>query len=443
MAAPIISRRDLLKLSAAGVLGAPMSGWFEGFARAAAPFVKRKQCVLLWMSGGPSTIDLFDLKPGHDNGGEFKEIATKSPGVKISEHLPRIAKFSEKMAIIRSMTSKEGDHGRATHLMHTGYLPSTSVAYPTLGSIVSKELGRDDFHLPAFVSVSPYRAFNMAAHASGFLGPAHAPLIVAENNFNFGGNNGYAEALKVKDLEPAGKLDKEEIDSRLDLLRDLDKDFATTRPDTPPRSHRSAVERAVRLMKTSARKAFDLEQEKSSVRDAYGRNLFGQGCLLARRLVEQGGPFVEVSMGGVNNQPFGWDTHGQNFTLVKSLSESLDNAWSMLMSDLKERGLLDSTLIVWMGEFGRTPKINQGKGRDHWSNSWATVLAGGGIKGGQAYGKTSKDGEKVIENPVTVPDFMATVVKALGLDPEKTNTANGRPIRLGEKGGKPIESIVG
>src|SRR3954449_11367976 len=153
MSAPLVSRRDLLKLSAAGVLGASMSGWFERLAHSAAPLVKRKQCILLWMSGGPSTIDLWDLKPGHANGGSFKEIATKTAGVKISEHLPKIAKFSEKMAIIRSMTTKEGDHGRATHLMHTGYLPSTSVNYPTLGSLVSKELTPANLHVPAFVSV--------------------------------------------------------------------------------------------------------------------------------------------------------------------------------------------------------------------------------------------------------------------------------------------------
>jgi hypothetical protein len=443
MSAPIVSRRDLLKLSAAGVLGAGLSGWFEGFAHAAAPFVKRKRCILLWMSGGPSQIDTFDMKPGHNNGGEFKEIATKTPGVKICEHLPRLANWSEKMAIIRSMTSKEGDHGRATYLMHTGYLPTTSVNHPTLGSIVSREIGREDSHLPTFVSISPYRAFNQAAYSSGFLGPNHAPLIIAENTFNFRGDRAYEEALKVKDLEPTAKLDSKEIDSRIDLLRELDGDFARTRPDTPPRSHRSAIERAVKLMKTGARKAFDLEQEKASVRDAYGRNLFGQSCLLARRLVEAGVPFVEVSMGGLNGQPFGWDTHGQNFTLMKTLCAGLDASWSALMSDLKERGLLDSTLVVWMGEFGRTPNINANKGRDHWAHVWTTVLAGGGIKGGQAYGKSTAGGETVDKNPVTVADFMATVLAGLGIDPDKQNVSNGRPIRLAEKGGKPIESIVG
>jgi hypothetical protein len=444
MSAPLLSRRDWLRLSAAGALGSSVSGWFGQLAHAAAPLVRHKRCILLWMSGGPSTIDLFDLKPGHENGGTFKEIATKSAGVKISEHLPKIAKFSEKMAIIRSMTSKEGDHGRATHLMHTGYLPSNSVAYPTLGSLVSKELARDDFPLPTFVTIAPYRFFNLGAYSSGFLGPSYAPLIIADN-YGVGtpGSSGYEDALKVKDLVPSGKVAKEEIDSRIDLLRDLDGDFATTRPDTPPRSHKAAIERAVRLMKTSARKAFDLDQEKASVRDAYGRNLFGQGCLLARRLVEHDVPFVEVSFGGLNNQAFGWDTHGNNFDIVKQLSATLDEAWAALMSDLQDRGLLDSTLIVWMGEFGRTPQINPQKGRDHWSNSWATVLAGGGIKGGQAYGKTSKDGTTVEADPVRVPDFMATVIKALGIDPEKPNISNGRPIRLVEKGGNPMQAIVG
>jgi hypothetical protein len=445
MSAPILSRRDWLKLSAAGVLGSCVSGWFEGLADAAAAHpARKKSCILLWMSGGPSTIDLWDLKPGHANGGSFKEIATAVPGVKISEHLPKLAKLADRMAIIRSMTSKEGDHGRATHLMHTGYLPSNSVAYPTLGSLVSKELGRDDFTLPNFVTIAPYRAFNLAAYSSGFLGPMHAPMIIADNLGGFNGGPGvrYDDALKVQDLEPAGKASAAEVDSRIGLLGDLDRDFAASRPDTPPSSHRSAVTRAVRLMKSAARKAFNLDQEKASVRDAYGRDLFGQGCLLARRLVEQGVPFVEVTLGGINGGAFGWDTHSNNFPTVEALSKVLDTAMSSLMNDLKERGLLSSTLIVWMGEFGRTPKITN-TGRDHWPNTWATVLAGGGIKAGQAYGKTSKDGTTIEANAVSVPDFMATVVKALGIDPLKQNMMSGRPIRVVEKGGKPISDIVG
>jgi hypothetical protein len=442
----ILSRREWLTLAASGALAPCVSGWLERLAHAAAPIPARKRsCILLWMSGGPSTIDLWDLKPGHANGGPFKEVTTSAPGVRFSEHLPKLAKHAHRMALVRSMTTKEGDHNRATHLLHTGYLPLGGLAYPTLGSLVSKELTRADFALPSFVSIAPYRFFSPAAYDSGFLGPQHAPLIIADSGAGFvvPGAANVDEALKVKDLEPASKVAQGHADARIDLLRDLDRDFATERPDTPPRSHRTAVERAVRLMKTEARKAFDLQQEKASVRDGYGRNLFGQGCLLARRLVEQGVPFVEVTLGSVNGGGFGWDTHGNNFQQVKALSEVLDQGWSALMTDLAQRGLLSSTLIVWMGEFGRTPKINPSNGRDHYPNAWATVLAGGGIKGGTVHGKTSKDGTTVEEGPVTVPDLIATVCKALGIDPEKQNQSNvGRPIRIADRTAKPITTVL-
>src|SRR3984957_15664722 len=181
-------------------------------------------------------------------------------------------------------------------------------------------------------------------------------------------------------------------------------------------------------MQSVGAKAFDLTAEPEKLRDSYGRNIFGQGCLLARRLVERGVPFVEVTLGALQNNPIAWDTHGQNFQNVQRLSEILDPAWGTLMDDLRQRGLLDSTLIIWMGEFGRTPKINPQQGRDHWANSWSTVLAGGGIKGGQAYGKTSPGGDAVEQNPVGVPDFLATAVKALGINPSKqNNSVEGRP----------------
>jgi hypothetical protein len=445
MSASLLSRREWLQLSSAGVLGASVSGWFESLAQAAAPPPARaRSCILLWMSGGPSQTDTFDLKPGHANGGPFKEIDTAVPGIRISEHLPKIAKFMDRMAIVRSLTTKEGDHGRATHLMHTGYLPGGVVAYPTLGALVSKELGREDAPLPNFVSIAPYRVFNQAAYAPGFLGPAHAPLIIADNQgYGVGPGYKYEDALKVKDLEPPDKVPATHATRRIELLDELAKDFTRTRPDTPANSHQSAVKRAVRLMRTAAGKAFNFEAEKASVRDAYGRNLFGQGCLLARRLVERGVPFVEVTLAGINGGAFGWDTHANNFEQVKQLSAVLDPAWAALMGDLKDRGLLDRTLIVWMGEFGRTPKINGGNGRDHYTNAWSAVLAGGGIKGGQVHGKTSKDGETVEANPVTVPDLMATVCKAVGIDPEKQNISGGRPIRLAEKGARPIKAIVG
>jgi hypothetical protein len=441
-----LSRRDWFKLASAGALGGCMSGWMQALAADAAKDPKRKRsCILLWMNGGPSQTDTFDMKPDHENGGEFKEIETSAPGLTICEHLPKVAKFGDKMAVIRSMSTKEGDHGRATHLMRNGYLPQGAIQYPTLGSLIAKELGAEDAPLPEFVSIAPYRAFSPAAFSSGFLGPRYAPLIIGDPlGAGFFGQpqNGdnYDKLLKVEDIERPDAVAKDHFDARIDLLEGLDKDFTAGHPDLTARSHQNAYKRAVRLMRSSAGKAFSLEEEKDSVRDAYGRNLFGQGCLLARRLVERGVPFVEVTHGGANG--IGWDTHGDNFNQVKTLCGTLDPAWAALMGDLKDRGLLDDVLIVWMGEFGRTPKM-EGNGRNHYPNAWSTVLAGGGIKGGQAVGKTSKDGATVEERPVSAPDFLATVCGALGVDAMKQNLSNvGRPIRIVEKTAEPIKEII-
>jgi hypothetical protein len=440
-----LSRREWLRWSAASVFGASVSGWLNALSEAAGPPTRRRRsCILLWMSGGPSQTDTFDLKPGHANGGPFKAIKTNVSGMEISEHLPQLAKWGHKLGIIRSLTTQEGDHNRATHLMHTGYLPQGPVAHPALGALVSKELGRPDAPLPNFVTISPYRQFSLSAYSSGFLGPAHGPLIIADNAGFVGGPAAkYEEALKVQDLAPPEKVPSAHTTSRIELLNELTRDFTTTRPDTPARSHQSAVERAVRMLQTEAGKAFNLDEEKPKVRDAYGRNIFGQGCLLARRLVERRTPFVEVTLSGPNGNGFGWDTHANNFEQVKQLCGQLDPAWSNLMKDLDERGLLDDTLIIWLGEFGRTPKINPSQGRDHFNNAWTAVLAGGGFKGGQVVGKTSKDGETVADSPVKVSDLFATVCKAIGVDPSKANMTNGRPIRIVEKGGKPIKALVG
>jgi hypothetical protein len=443
---PRLSRRDWLKLSAAGVVASSVSGWIENLANAAAAHPLRKRsCILLWMNGGPSQMDTFDLKPGHANGGPFKEIATSAPGLKISQHLPKIAKFGHKMAVIRSMTTREADHGRATFLMRTGYMPTGPIQYPPLGPIVAKELGKDTSPLPNCVSIAPYRFFSPGAYGPGFLGPKYAPLVVGDAAalFNPRGVPNYEAALKVQDIDPPGDVHRDHTASRLDLLEQMERDFIARHPGVASVSHKTAYDRAVKLMKTDAAKAFNLNEEKASVRDAYGRNLFGQGCLLARRLVERNVPFVEVTLGGVNGGAFGWDTHGNNFPAVQGLCGVLDPAWAALMSDLQDRGLLDTTLIVWMGEFGRTPRINPGRGRDHWPNSWSTVLAGGGIKGGQAIGKTGPDGMAVTERPVTVADFLGTVCGALGIDHTKQNNSNvGRPIRLADPSAKPITEVI-
>jgi hypothetical protein len=256
---------------------------------------------------------------------------------------------------------------------------------------------------------------------------------------NFGQTlpNDYDHALKVQDLALPGQVSADQARARVDLLQEMAQDFVAKHPGVPAQSHQAAYDRAVRLMRTAAAKAFDLGEEKAAVRDAYGRNLFGQGCLLARRLVERGVPFIEVSLSGVNG--LGWDTHAQNADTVKQLSRMLDPAWARLMADLKERGLLDSTLIVWMGEFGRTPNFPRADGRDHWPNSFSAVLAGGGIKGGQAIGKTSADGMTIVDRPVTVPQFLATVCRALGVDHTKQNLSNvGRPIRIVAPGTQPV-----
>jgi uncharacterized protein (DUF1501 family) len=218
--------------------------------------------------------------------------------------------------------------------------------------------------------------------------------------------------------------------------------FVPAHAGPPAVGYKTAYDRAVKLMRSEAAGVFDLDKETDAVRDAYGRNRFGQGCLLARRLVERGVPFVEVTHGGAGQ--IGWDTHTGNFETVKELSGILDPAWATLMAELESRGLLESTLIVWMGEFGRTPKINTNTGRDHYPGAWSTVLAGGGIHGGQVVGRTSDDGMTVKERPVSVPDLLATVHTALGIDPATQNVSNvGRPIRLVDSSAKVIEEIVG
>jgi hypothetical protein len=439
------TRRDALRLLTGGAVSFASTTWLGRLAAETAADPKRKRaCILLWMSGGPSTIDLFDLKPGHANGGPFKEKPTAAPGLAFTEHLPLLAKQAKHLAVVRSMSTKEGDHGRATYLLRTGTLPQGGIDFPTLGSLVAKELRDPSADLPPFVSVSPQRYTSQAAFSSGFLGPQFAPLLVADGQGYYNGQEGQVDSiLKVQNLDRPQGVKRDEADARLELMKDLQAEFVARRPGLTADSHRTAYAAAVRLMNAEAAKAFDLSDEKPALRDKYGRNLFGQGCLLARRLVERGVPFVEVTLSSAPQAPGGWDTHQNNFDQVKGLCAALDPAWSALMEDLKDRGLLDTTTVVWMGEFGRTPKINTQKGRDHYPNAWAAVLGGGGIKGGQAVGKTSKDGTTVEERPVSVPDLLATVCKAVGIDHEKQNMSNvGRPIRIVDKAANPIREVL-
>lgn len=443
-----IDRRHWLRI-AGGAFGgwAASSRWLPLLADQASARQPKRACILLWMTGGPSQMDTFDLKPGHANGGEFQESDTSVPGIRISEHLPKLARHMEQMALVRSMKTREGDHSRGTYLMRTGYLPQGPIQYPTLGSLLSKELGDEEPSLPNFVSISPNTFLSPGAFGPGFLGSRYAPLVVGGMT-QFPGQVPNApaseNAFRVENLEPADGTSKEKFSLRLELLKGLDDEFTGRRSGIVTESHRSAYLAAVRMMSPESAKAFQLDDEPVELRDAYGRSPFGQGCLLARRLVERGVPFVEVSLNGVGeNAALGWDTHADNFNALKQLSGVLDPAWATLMADLKDRGLLESTLIVWMGEFGRTPKINPNTGRDHFPAAWSTVLCGGGIRGGQVVGKTSPDGMRVDDRPVNVGDLIATICRGVGLDPSQQNVSSlGRPIRLADPNSQPLEELL-
>jgi uncharacterized protein (DUF1501 family) len=422
------SRRDFVRMSLASAFGAVACPWLPTLALAADK-KPSKACIVLWMSGGPSQTDTWDLKPGHKNGGPSKETVTPVAGLRISENLPKLAAAAKELGIIRSMTTREGEHQRATQLLHTGQLPTDAVAYPALGSLLAKEIGDPEHDLPSYVTVSP--SGGLGNFGAGFLGPQYAPMAVSgiSDNPNSRAN------LTIDYLKPEKAVAGADQDARLKLLGDLTGDFQRRYGGTAAAAHAAVYRKAQRMVETDARGAFKLEEEPAKLRDAYGRNRFGQGCLLARRLVERGVSFVEVSLDG-------WDTHANNFEAVKTLCQTLDPAFSTLLADLKDRGMLANTLVVWMGEFGRTPLINPQAGRDHFPLAWSTVLAGAGVKGGQAIGSTGKDGAAVTERPVSVADFLATVFTAVGVDPAKENFTEGRPIRL-VKGGTPIQELVG
>ena len=428
----------MMQLAAAGVAVGTQGGWFSRLAGAATPDPKRKRsCILLWMPGGPSHIDTFDPKPGEETGGPFKAIDTAVPGVRIAEHLPLVAKQMKELAVVRSMSTKEGDHARASYLLRTGRVPQEPLQYPTLGSLVSKELGDPKAELPNYISIGGRGAGGGAS--SGYLGPDYAPLLVGDNPEGANGRRPGVRDLAVQDIKPA--VDSARANDRVKMLEELNAEFAPGREGAAVASVQSAYERGLRLMNGAASGAFHLDDEPEKLRAAYGATPFGQGCLLARRLVEKGVPFVEVTLAG----GFGgtWDTHGNNFERVKTLCGTLDPAWSALIADLKDRGLLETTTVAWMGEFGRTPRINGNAGRDHYPNAWSVVLGGGGIKGGQAYGKTDKTGGTVEDKAASVPDLLATVCKAIGVDSEKQNISNiGRPIRIVEKTAKPMTEVL-
>jgi hypothetical protein len=405
-----LTRRGFLSVAA----GVTLTGWLGRLAAHAQEQHAAKSCILLWMAGGPSHLDTFDLKPDASDRirGEFQPIDTSVPGIQISEHFPKLAQLMEHAAILRSMSTVESDHQLATYHVHTGYQKRAGgITFPSLGAIASHELGQRDFPLPSFVCLG---AGPRHATRSGFLGPEHQPLDVT----NPDRGTEYLESLTGVAA----------FERQLGLLRRLDDNFQQAYRAEAAQAHRSALERSVKLMTAEQKKAFDLSQEPDAAREKYGRGNFGQGCLMARRLIESGVRFVEVMSGG----GVGWDTHQANFPRTKALSLEADAGMAALIEDLQERGRLDSTLVIWMGEFGRSPQITSGGGRNHWSRAWSSVLAGGGIRAGQVIGRTDRDATEVVERPISVADFLATVCTLLKIDYTRQNRAPGfdRPIPI-------------
>lgn len=405
------TRREILQWGARAGVALTFGQWLGLTSLLAQPAAKRsKACILLWMAGGPSQLDTFDPKPGSSNGGEFKAIRTAVPGIQISEHLPLVAREMKDIAIIRSMNSREGNHERARYYVHTGYIQSGVTQHPSIGSIVAKELMDSSNQLPAYVSI------NGPGLSSGLLGVDFAPFVIRDS-------------LKpLNNLKYPEPVTAERFRRRLALLDVVDQQFSSTHAQKALNEKSVIYDRAVELMHSPGLAAFDVENESDQVRRRYGKNSFGTACLMARRLVEKGVRFVEVELDG-------WDTHTDNFARTKALSEQLDPAYASLIQDLRTSGLLESTLVIWMGEFGRTPRINAKGGRDHWPQAWSVALAGGGIRGGQVIGSTDASGIEIKERPIGVPDLYATLCKCLSIDDSKYNSSPlGRPIRITDHG---------
>jgi hypothetical protein len=367
-----------------------------------------KACILLWMAGGPSQFETFDPKPGADTQGPTRAIATSVAGLQIAEHWTHLAPLMNEVALLRSLTGKEGNHGRATYLLHTSYPPSGGIVHPGFGSTVAHELGDKDFDLPHFVSISG------PSIGPSYLGVRYAPFVVTNPN-------------QPPDNLPS-PVPGQRLGRRLGLLEELEAEQARGAAAKLVKDHQTLYRQTSRMVLSPRTKAFDLDREPDRVRQHYGRSAFGQGCLMARRLIEAGVTFVEV-------QSSGWDTHGNELASLKKLIPAVDQGTAALLADLKARGLLESTLVVWMGEFGRTPHINLSAGRDHYPQAWNVFLAGSGVKGGRVIGATDDCGIEIVRRPMSVEDLFCTFCQALDLDPRTETQSNvGRPIKIVEHG---------
>ena len=418
------SRRELLALLAragVGLVVAPPLLSLLGAQAAAQESSGRpnpKRLIVLWLDGGPSHLDTFDPKPGTPGGGPFRTLPTDVAGWSFCEHLPRMAARAARLTVVRSLHSKEGSHARARQLLHWGYTPNPSVAFPSLGAMVAHEIGDLEHDLPAFVQLlgEPWGA--------GYLGVEAAPYLIAD------------PTSRLENLTRNGAIDAERAAQRDELLALLDGDFA--RRGGARVVHEQSVQRrrARTLMESKLLPALDLRREPDAVRDRYGRGKFGQGVLMARRLIESGVAAVEVSLEG-------WDTHKDNFNRTKALCGELDPAFAALLDDLTERGLLDDTLVLCVGEFGRTPEILAGDGRNHWTNAYSAVLAGCGVPAGRAVGATDERGAQIVERPIAIADLFATFAQLLGFDgSRKFQASTNRPVTLVDPNGAAVSELL-
>ncbi len=414
------SRRRFLHGVAAGTVAAGSLNLRDLMTLQAAELKKQgRSMILLWMAGGPSQFETFDPKPGTDNGGPTKAIDTSVPGIQIAEGWQRTAQVMEDVALIRSMTNREGSHPRATYQLHTGYIPSGSVKHPSLAASIANEIADPERNLPAVVTVGNRQPFATGTGA-GFLGVDYEPFVVS--------NPGQLPA------NVAIPVRESRFERRLGLLDELETEYAGRGGGAVVKDHRQLYQKTSKMVLSEETQAFDLSGEPESIKGQYGNSQFGRGCLLARRLVEAGVTFVEVASGG-------WDTHQDNFDRTKNLAGQVDPALAGLIADLKTRGQLERTLVVWMGEFGRTPRVNPRTGRDHYPRVFNVALAGGGIRGGQVIGSSTDDGSAVKDRPVTVPDLFCSICTSLKVNPAAENISPlGRPMKIVD-GGQPIEQL--
>jgi hypothetical protein len=434
-----ISRRELLRIGGLGFTGLMLPGLLRSQAATTRASGKAKACILVYNYGGPSHLDTFDLKPDApaEIRGEFRPSATRVPGIQIAEHLPRLARVMNHCAIVRSMHHRDNDHAIGAYLALTGYShprndvlgiepPASPQDLPSMGSVVSK-LRPAQRPVFSYVTLGDLRHLghnDSMGQNAGCLGRTYDPFTVP-----------FARPVNgVLDLQGVtsvmAEVDGRVLDARRRLLQQMADAAPTSAAGADARNLDSFTRRAFELLASPAsREAFDVAKEPRRVRDLYGPHAFGQNCLLARRLVEAGVPLVTVY--SVGNRD--WDTHGGNFPALKdTLLPPTDRGLSALLEDLDGRGLLDDTLVVWMSEMGRTPRLNNGAGRDHWSFCYSIVLAGGGIRGGQVHGSSDRSAAYPALNPVNPADIAATIYHCLGIDPRAHLTdQQGRPLVVG------------